>query len=275
LHDKLALEESDVEADDKLGENATVARLHRVLASGQILSDFDDMPEIVRQSNSYSHHLVTNHRDLADSFSTTDEDPPTQHHNDYNHRYVPKNRSFADSLSTIDGVSTKQPNNSFSESLVSKHRDLDDSFYTIDDDGDLPTTMMIRNIPNQYTQKDFIQEFDSLGFKGTYDFLYIPMDKKKRTNVGYGFVNFIDHHWAAKCTVVLHNYRLKLLKKGKGAYSKYIQVVPAYLQGLEANIAHYQDKGAMGGSGRRFVGPIIVGSPVHWKVQEVVCAFEP
>merc|ERR1719262_584888 len=40
-----------------------------------------------------------------------------------------------------------------------------------------PTTMMIRNVPGRYSQNDLMMDLQDLGFAGTYDFLYIPMDK--------------------------------------------------------------------------------------------------
>jgi hypothetical protein len=39
------------------------------------------------------------------------------------------------------------------------------------------TTLMIKNIPNKYTQKMLITAFDQK-FKGTYDFIYLPIDFK-------------------------------------------------------------------------------------------------
>jgi RNA recognition motif-containing protein len=116
--------------------------------------------------------------------------------------------------------------------------------------------MMIRNIPNRYAQKDFAEELDSLGFKGTYDFLYLPMDKNTNCNLGYCFINFIHHPWAARCTEIFQGYLLKKQKEGK---SKYAQVSVANVQGLEANLAHYQDKGVIDGCGRRR-GPLIIES---------------
>mmetsp|Transcript_24158 Transcript_24158/g.31336 ORF Transcript_24158/g.31336 Transcript_24158/m.31336 type:complete len:645 (-) Transcript_24158:213-2147(-) len=57
---------------------------------------------------------------------------------------------------------------------------------------DKRTTVMIRNIPNKYTQQMLLSEINSI-FKGSYDFFYLPIDFKNRCNVGYAFINFIDH----------------------------------------------------------------------------------
>ena len=54
------------------------------------------------------------------------------------------------------------------------------------------TTIMIRNIPNKYTQQKLLETLDSEGQQGRYDFLYLPMDQKNNCNVGYAFINFIS-----------------------------------------------------------------------------------
>lgn len=50
---------------------------------------------------------------------------------------------------------------------------------------------MLRNIPNRYSQAGLLEEIDHSGFKGSYDFFYLPMDTQNRTNVGYAFINFV------------------------------------------------------------------------------------
>lgn len=101
-----------------------------------------------------------------------------------------------------------------------------------------PTTLMIRNIPNRYTQRELIAELEELGFGSTFDFLYMPLDKGTMSNVGYAFVNFIDPAWAEKCFNLFQSYRFQRHRKISG---KIAAISVAHIQGLEANLAHYEN----------------------------------
>jgi len=54
----------------------------------------------------------------------------------------------------------------------------------------LLTTLMLRNIPNQYTRDALLGLIESFGFHGCCDFIYLPMDFHKGAGLGYAFVNF-------------------------------------------------------------------------------------
>merc|ERR1719502_1018151 len=97
---------------------------------------------------------------------------------------------------------------------------------------------MIRNIPNSYTQRELLKELESLGYAGTFDFLYIPVDKGTMSNVGYAFVNFTDLQYAKMCMQTLQTYRFKKHRKPTG---KIAAVSVAHIQGLEANLKHYEN----------------------------------
>lgn len=52
------------------------------------------------------------------------------------------------------------------------------------------TTVMMKNIPNKYTQDSVMDLIHRRGFKASYDFLYLPIDFRSKSNMGYAFINF-------------------------------------------------------------------------------------
>jgi hypothetical protein len=60
------------------------------------------------------------------------------------------------------------------------------------------TTLMLRNLPNNYTRTAVLDMLDSEGFAGTYCFVYVPTDFKNFTGFGYAFVGFCTHDDAAR-----------------------------------------------------------------------------
>eukprot|EP00438_Fugacium_kawagutii_P034564 Skav216757 [mRNA] locus=scaffold3303:12117:15736:- [translate_table: standard] len=53
------------------------------------------------------------------------------------------------------------------------------------------TTVMLRNLPNNYTRDMFLSLLDEEGLSGLYDFVYLPMDFRRDANLGYAFVNLV------------------------------------------------------------------------------------
>lgn len=99
------------------------------------------------------------------------------------------------------------------------------------------TTLMLRNIPNKYSQNSLMQEINDLDFSGTYDFFYLPMDIHNRSNVGYAFINFL-------CSVEAQQFRGKFQGHAFLRFHsrKVGDVCDAHLQGLDANILHFEHR---------------------------------
>jgi len=121
----------------------------------------------------------------------------------------------------------------------------------------LATTLMIRNVPNRYTQHDLLAELDDLGLDGTFDFLYMPVDKASKASVGYAFVNFVAPSWASRCVTVLQEYKFTRYGKNREAI-----VSVAHLQGLDANLAHYEKTSVRSSKFKQHRPLIFAGSKV-------------
>ncbi|KAF4679343.1 hypothetical protein FOZ62_001304 [Perkinsus olseni] len=133
-------------------------------------------------------------------------------------------------------VSSSAGGTGFAHKRVPRRIDLTNQALANPDAVAYPTTLMLRNIPNGYTQGEVLAEIDSdLGFKGTYDFFYMPSDVQNKCNVGYGFINF---RTANDCTLFqaafekYHFRKFNSKKIGKTCFG--------HIQGLEANISHFK-----------------------------------
>jgi hypothetical protein len=60
------------------------------------------------------------------------------------------------------------------------------------------TTLMFRNLPNNYTRAALLDMLDAEGFNRVYSFVYLPTDFKNFPGFGYAFVNFATHESAVR-----------------------------------------------------------------------------
>ncbi|XP_052205266.1 protein MEI2-like 4 isoform X2 [Diospyros lotus] len=101
------------------------------------------------------------------------------------------------------------------------------------------TTLMIKNIPNKYTSKMLLAAIDER-HRGTYDFIYLPIDFKNKCNVGYAFINMTDP------SLIIPFYQAFNGKKWEKFNSeKVASLAYARIQGKAALIAHFQNSSLM------------------------------
>ena len=88
---------------------------------------------------------------------------------------------------------------------------------------DKRTSLIIRNIPNGYTISKLLREINKK-FYHKYDVVYLPKNNANNTNLGYGFINFIDYMHLAFFYELFEGKKWNCMncnKRCQLAYSKY------------------------------------------------------
>ncbi|PWA44346.1 Nucleotide-binding, alpha-beta plait [Artemisia annua] len=118
------------------------------------------------------------------------------------------------------------------------------------------TTVMIKNIPNKYSQKLLLNMLDNHcihcneqitgggsdgGSDGdlplsAYDFVYLPIDFMNKCNVGYGFVNMTSPEATWRLYKAFHHQNWEVFNS-----KKICEVSYARLQGIEALKEHFKN----------------------------------
>ncbi|KAF8017605.1 hypothetical protein BT93_H2711 [Corymbia citriodora subsp. variegata] len=121
--------------------------------------------------------------------------------------------------------------------------------------GDSRTTVMIKNIPNKYSQKLLLSMLDNHCIHcneqigeghceddddrrplSAYDFVYLPIDFNNKCNVGYGFVNMTTPQAARRLYKAFHLRHWEVFNS-----RKICEVTYARIQGLEALKEHFKN----------------------------------
>jgi len=109
------------------------------------------------------------------------------------------------------------------------------------DSGVQHTTVMLRNLPNDYTRDMLLELMDEHGFLGRYDFVYLPMDFKRWAGLGYAFANMVSHEAAMEMIERLNGFT-----NWKKMSAKVCEVTWGDQgQGLEAHIDRYRNSPVM------------------------------
>lgn len=112
---------------------------------------------------------------------------------------------------------------------------------TEDGEGDDRTTLMFRNLPNNYNRSAFLDMLDSEGFRIDYSFVYLPTDFKNYANFGYAFVNFASHASARKAKRHFEGFTRWTIPSAKVCEVDW----SGHVQGLQAHIERYRNSSVM------------------------------
>jgi len=103
-----------------------------------------------------------------------------------------------------------------------------------------PTTVMLRNLPNNMTGEQLIELIDQKGFKDCYNLVYLPMDFKTKVGLGYAFVDLITNQDAHAFSKLFHGFSDWLMSS-----EKVCEVTWSSLQGIDAHVERYRNSPVM------------------------------
>jgi len=115
------------------------------------------------------------------------------------------------------------------------------------------TTIMLRNLPNEYSREMLVQLLDSQGFVGLYDFVYLPIDFQSWKGLGYAFVNLVTYECAQYACAHFDGFSAWTVKTSKVCKTCWSDPV----QGFAGNCERYRNSPVMHESVPEYVKPII------------------
>eukprot|EP00930_Biecheleria_cincta_P025369 TRINITY_DN18071_c0_g1_i2.p1 TRINITY_DN18071_c0_g1~~TRINITY_DN18071_c0_g1_i2.p1 ORF type:complete len:421 (+),score=64.45 TRINITY_DN18071_c0_g1_i2:100-1263(+) len=105
------------------------------------------------------------------------------------------------------------------------------------------TTVMLKHIPNQCSRDQLVHELNRQ-FKGSFDFLYLPMDFAARRNQGFCFINFVSHE---ACGRFMRAFDGRSVQSCFPSFtgSRLLAAKEAKVQGFEANVTRLRKSPVM------------------------------
>lgn len=107
--------------------------------------------------------------------------------------------------------------------------------------GHTRSTIMMRNLPGEYTRDMVIELLDKEGFSGLYDFVYMPMNLRTKESFGYVFVDLVSPVVADQCRSRFQGFTQWSVDSPKACDVLWSDEQ----QGLSANIERYRNSPVM------------------------------
>jgi hypothetical protein len=105
------------------------------------------------------------------------------------------------------------------------------------------TTVIVKKMPKAFTREMLMKLLDKHGYKGKYDFLYVPVEFERQVSTGCAFINFIDTDSAESFKRQFHGFRKWGVQCG---HKKQAEITwSETCQGREAHIERYRNSSVM------------------------------
>lgn len=103
------------------------------------------------------------------------------------------------------------------------------------------TTIMLRQLPQDFARNNLEELLTKQGFAGLYDFVYMPINMRTQKPFTYAFVNLVSTEVAALCNQILDGYSAWEDKDAQPCIASWADSE----QGLDANIERYRNSPVM------------------------------
>ncbi|CAJ1396580.1 unnamed protein product [Effrenium voratum] len=207
---------------------------HEEMKSEAVTSTPENMSWVFMPVN----FMQPSHQDAMDSWSSAQQD---QMRKDMDAKMMARRRRYRGREGELEAQSAGQTG---TESLnLGKLRSSNMSVRPAECDLPLEecTTVMLRNLPNNYTRAMLLAMLDNEGFEGKYNFLYLPIDFQSRACLGYAFVNLVDPSFVPNFWEKFSGYSKWVLPSKKVCGVSW----SGPHQGLEAHVERYRNSPVM------------------------------
>lgn len=137
--------------------------------------------------------------------------------------------------------------------------------------GETRTTVMFRNLPNNYTRSMLVSLLDAQGFQGAYDFVYFPIDFRTHAAMGYAFINAVSGEEAVRIRRHFDGFAQWSVPSGKRCTVGWSDPH----QGFDSNVQRYRNSPLMHESVPEHYRPIIFNNGVRIPFPEPTKRIKP
>lgn len=124
----------------------------------------------------------------------------------------------------------------------------------MDGEDDNRTTVMLRNLPNNYTRAMLLKLLETEGFIEKVTFLYLPIDFKTQAALGYAFVDLVNTDAVKEFRAVFEGFSRWALPSKKASFISWCGIY----QGVKEHIERYRNSPMMHNSVPDEYKPVIL-----------------